>query len=227
MKYKKVLVLSASPAGGTAHLGVNFNGKEYTASSSDVDTALWTNYGGGAAVSHALVPDDYLQNNLFDQCRLAGLSIKWFPGIPNGAQIADYTPMTITWDKTGIEKGLLNTTIADQMEQVNGVRTKNVYKPWKMYFKAPKYRIRTRVPSIEEKSSASAYSPNLNIAGQWKRPGDPLVGSGTFNSDMNGLVERATHLLCTIPAPVVQSEEETVTVGTFLLTSYYVYHDRV
>lgn len=160
----------------------------------------------------------------YDANRLTAVSIKWLPGLPNGAITTSYAPMALVYDRDGIEGNIKGLSLAELMEQVNGVRVKNMYRPWKKYIKFPKYKINTRIPSHNELPSSitTTYEPNENLAGQWKRVGQPLTHS-FFGSDYV-YVERGTHILLHVERPPGLTGDGLL--GSFVITSYYVYKDR-
>lgn len=201
-------------------VGLNFNGSE-TGSSIDT-TALWTHFGSASGSPTALSLGDLpALSQQLDSNRLAGVSVKWMPGLPNGASLTSYSPMTITYDRDGIEGNVETTALSNQLEQVNSVSVKNLYRPWKRYIKAPKYKIATRIPSHTYDTDLDGYSPNENLAGQWKRVGSNLTSAWT---DTGAAISRGTHLLCFAEFP--PGAETNQLVGTFIFTSYYVYKDR-
>lgn len=207
-------------------MGINFNGQENPTTTNNPFTALWTQQGSGnvAALDLGDLPD---LSSQYDANRLAAVKLTWFPSIPAGSQIASYAPMTITWDRDGIEGELLNATLVNQLEQVNGVQIKNLYRPWSRYVKAPKYGINTRIPSSDVTASTTTdpqigFQPNENLAGQWKRVGNHL--SQAIVADMSATRTRGTQLF--VQAPAIEFEGEELLIGTMIITSYYVYKDR-
>lgn len=226
-KVKRVLTFEAPSGTDTCRMGINFNGMENPTDSVQNGTALWYQTESTAAVSHSLgdLPD---LSGQYDQNRLAGVSLKWYPGMPNGSVAAQYSPMAICWDRDGIEGDVLTSDLPTLMEQVNGVSIKNAYRPWKRYFKAPKYSLNTRIPTnVIAGDQGMGYSPNENLAGQWKRVGLPIsTPNATFQASMTIARERGTHLLVNVEAPSFSEEEAPGVVGTMVITSYFVYKDR-
>lgn len=231
-KVKRVIPFTATGT-NILRLGINFNGKEIPSSDSDPSTAIWLQQGSGAAAAQSMgdLPD---LSGQYDSNRLAAVKIKWFPSVPNGSQTAVYAPMTMTYDRDGIENNVIQATLENQLEQVNSVRTRNMYLPWQKYIKAPKYRINTRMISGTAQiptEEPTAYQPNENMAGQWKRVNSALSGSdhATFStSAMTTPIERGTHLLLTVstPAGITPTVQNPFLIGTVVVTSYYVYKDR-
>lgn len=205
-------------------MGINFNGFETSSTTTIPATALWYQTETNAAESLSIGDLPSLSQQ-YDQNRLAAVSLKWFPGMPNGSISAQYAPMAIAWDRDGIEGEVLTSTLPSLMEQVNGVTVKNAYRPWKMYKKAPKYKLQTRIPT--NVTASDGYAPNENLAGQWKRVSTGITPNATFTSTaMNATQERSTHLLVTVEAPSFEPEEAPGVVGTMVITSYYVFKDR-
>ena len=178
----------------------------------------------GTAVQPYTVGDMPNLTNQYDSMRIAGVSLKWLPGIPNGAMATQYAPMAIVYDRDGIENDIMSQSLEQLMEQTNGTRILNMYRPWKKYFKTPKYRINTRIPSHQSTfpTTGIGYEPNENLAGQWKRVGQPL--SSTFSSGTP--VSRGTHLLVQLQSPLSGTVPNNTVLGTFVVTSYLVYKDR-
>lgn len=223
------MVFEAPSGTDICRMGINFNGHENPLTSVVASTALWYQTELAAAESHSLgdLPD---LTNQYDANRLAGVSLKWFPGMPNGSVAAQYSPMAIVWDRDGIEGNVLTSSLPSLMEQVNGVQIKNAYRPWKKYFKAPKYKINTRIPSSDATpgdQNTNGYAPNENMAGQWKRVNSALAGlNATFASGLTAAQNCGTHLLVHVEAPSFAEEEAPGVVGTMVITSYFVYKDR-
>lgn len=223
-KVKKVLTFTAPNGTDQCRMGINFNGVFNPNNDNKQATALWYQTESVSASQHTLgdIPDLTTQ---YDQYRLAGVSLKWFPGMPSGSIAAQYSPMAVVWDRDGIEGNVLTSDLPTLMEQVNGVTVKNAYRPWKRYFKAVKYKINTRIPT----NNTPPYSPNENLAGQWMSPSLPgtNVGNLTFSdTTMTFAQNRGTHLLVNVEAPSFSEEDAPGVVGTMVITSYLVFKDR-
>jgi len=222
---------------GDAHsyFGINFNGNE-TASGNVNTSMFWVNNENGIA-SQFSAGDLISLNNQYSTVRCAGVKLKWYPGLPNGISGPTvYAPQALIYDRDGIEVDTTVPpvynfpTVATAMEQTNGVRIKNMYRPWKMWLRTPKYRMNTRIVSYNQGPSGEAnYSPNENIAGQWKGPTEALTQSlvATNTTPQSYILKnRGAHFLLVSPLPGGYPEDTQVPMGTLVVTSYFVYRDR-
>lgn len=206
-----------SPAGGGRTLfGINANG---SLTSTDVNSTFYTFGTTGAGHAPTDMPSDiYL---IYDQVRLAAVKIQWHPSLPNGAIQGAYLPGVITYDRDGITGSVQAKTFNDLLENVNGTKTFNMYRPFKRYIKFPKYKINTRIPSIEQQSTANnSLQANENLAGQWRACNFHLT---THNY---GATSRGTHVSMYLPRNTGGSDEAAQSQGTLVLTTYWVFKDR-
>lgn len=230
-KVKRVITLSGD-ANDKVIFGMNFNGRnvhEVTDPITPQQNCIWTRSGTDGVLTYSIgdVPDLTAQ---YDASRIAGVSLKWYPSLPNGSVTAAYAPMAIIWDRDGIEGNVLNMDVPTAMEQANGVSIKNAYRPWKRYFKAPKYQINTRLTSGNKTTSVvgstTRYEPNENLAGQWK-PCNGHLSLIFTNNNLDNPIERATQLQVITEVPSYDDSEVTdMPVGTLVITSYLVFKDR-
>lgn len=226
-KYKRLLRISAEPsdADHQASLLINFNGNE---SSSDVwQSVIVANSfdGTGIKSTGATVGSGIIDRTVYDQNRCSGVKIEWHPAFPAGSLQGSYIPMTVTWDNDGIEGDVVNTTVENMMEQVEGTKVFNAYQRWSLYIKAPKQLVNNNTPSANPPFAAASptgYKPNVNIAGQWKGCQDALVASANGELMGSGMLmprNRAFHIACVTQGNSAQ--------GYFVITTYYTYKDSV
>lgn len=225
-KVKRVVPVIAN-SGEAVRVGFNMNGHVLHSSTTQNGTYLWIKRGTNAGVSLTAgdIPD---LSSQYDQWRIAGTALKWYPGMPNGSVQAAYAPMAIVFDRDGIEGDIGTAGLPDLMEQTNGVTIKNAYRPWKKYIKTPKKRINTNVPSLSGVlASNGEYRPNNNIAGQWMPTAlNVNTFTGFTDSNMTTTRPRGNHLVVMTEAPDFDETFEDVTIGTLVITTYLVYMDR-
>jgi hypothetical protein len=219
MKYKRMIPIQGT---GNVIFTVNFNGSE---TSTFEDAVLHIVPLGGAAVGYTVTTNIPALESTFDQNRCAAIKVKYFPSLPNGAVTAGYQPTYLLRDRDGIDQNLLNISNPFQLqEQVNGVKTLNMYRPFKAYMKAPKHRINSRIPTVDPAFADPniGYAPNTNLAGQWKRVGESL--SRSFTTAYANSVNRGSQMAIYFQRPAGLTGE--FTLGNLEVTTYYVYKDR-
>lgn len=219
MKYKRVIAINTET--GNTFISFNFNGAEATAGPTSV---ICSKSGPASPVGYTVATDMVNLSPIYDQNRCAAIKVKWFPAMPPGSVHTQYGLAFIIKDRDGIDGNLASYTTTDPyavLEQVNGVKTRNMYQPFKVYMKAPKHRINSRIPSFDPAyaTAAQGYSPNTNLAGQWKR----VNASLTAQYDGSDIINRGPQLGIIIPpAGSTTSQIE----GRLEVTTYYVYKDR-
>lgn len=214
-KAKKSVVMESPANGGRTLFGINANGSQFA---DPIASAFWrlTAPSGGtqAAIAATDMPTEIDQ--IYSQVRLAGVKIQWHPAAPNGSLLGAYLPGIIVYDRDGIEGPLRTKTFDTLLENVNGTSTFNMYRPWKRYIKFPKRRINSTIPSMDDHTP---LAPNENLAGQWHSVTGGLVQDSTSNF--------GSHVLLYLPRNSGGSDNESQAQGTLVLTTYWVYKDRV
>lgn len=183
-------------------------------------------------------------DNQLDTVRIAGMKVKWLPAIPAGVTgTGSYLPAVTITDRDGIDQDPIGTSLAGWMEQLSGCNTWNLYRPYKKYFRATKYRMNTNVPSVgdatwETQTEAnvpwnitppSAYETGTMYGGQWHRTNQgarSVTTTSTGGTQIFPLI-RGMHWEIIMPIPLGWAggaEEELI--GSFVVTSYLVYKDR-
>ncbi len=227
-----MIPITSSAVGAEAVFTFNFNGNEtatdLTATIATLDTLAQTLTG------YAVSSDVPALTNTFDQNRCAAVKIKWLPSLPNGAVTAGYQPTYLLRERDGIDMLAMPPTSTPfnfnlLQEQINGVKTLNMYRPFKTYMKATKYRINTRTPGTEPAYGTpnAGYAVNTNISGQWKRAGSLLTQSWNYATGTAipyQVVARGPHLAIVFQRPAGLTGA--FTLGNLEVTSYYVYKDR-
>jgi len=207
-----------SPAnGGRTLFGISANGGQFQTNNLSVFYTLTSGTGTGTGFAPTDMPSQVA--SIYDQCRLAAVKLQWHPSLPNGAIHGAYLPGVLVYDRDGIEGNLQTQTYDQLLENITGTRTFNMYHPWKRYIKFPKYKLRTRIPSIETQTTSIA--PNENLAGQWHG-----IASNLTQHDY-GANPRGTHLSIYFPRNFGGPDDQSQAQGTLVITTYWVYKDRV
>lgn len=224
MKYKQVVPINSVT--GNALFLANLNGKESVTSSAQNAVLTTQTVGGSPAfTAHSVGFNMPSLENTFDQNRCAAIKVKWLPSLPNGSVVAGYQPAYLLRDSEGIDANLSNNMSPTQLQmQINGVKSLNMYRPFKTYMKAPKYRINTRIPTSTPAyaTTAQGYAPNENLAGQWKRTDTAI--SNTYDGADGNPITRGPHMAILFQRPAGLTG--TYTLGSLEVTTYYVYKDR-
>lgn len=222
MKYKRLIPINSSDVNVNPLFTFNFNGNEIQTD----ERAVIHTYDSGTSAFTGYRPNTTMPSldATFDQNRCAAVKIKFLPSLPAGAVTAGYQPAYLLRDRDGIDQQLSGTLSSPSIlqEQINGVKTLNMYRPFKAYMKALKYRVNTRIPTETPAfaSAAVGYSPNTNLAGQWKRVGEGLSESWTLSNSVN----RGSQLAVVFQRPAGLTGPYTL--GNLEVTTYYVYKDR-
>lgn len=182
--------------------------------------------------------------NQMDQVRIAGMKVKWLPGLPAGVTgTGSYFPAVTIRDRDGIDQDIVGTNLSGWMEQLNGVGIWNMYRPYKTYVRATKYRMNTNVPAIYGASWVTdaeaavpvtdtpplVYPPARYYGGQWHRvtEGVRSVVTTTTGGTQVFPIRRSQHWSIQMVIPSDYSgEDEEVQLGVIVVTSYLVYKDR-
>lgn len=142
------------------------------------NVSLNSNAGGVISFSTANNPSGISEwaslVQLFDSYKVTGMKIKYMPHLPNDTSVTTgYTPIYIVMDPDSPLASLSNIS---QAIEYDNLKTKNLYKPWSVYYKMPKV---SQVPlagsivlangwlDIDNVSSTSAilgYSDGLDIS---------------------------------------------------------------
>lgn len=220
MKYKRVIPITGT---GNVLFLANLNGKENTSQPSADDAVLMTLSDTRTAYSVQFNPPTLAAT--FDQNRCAAIKVKWLPSLPNGAVVAGYQPTLLLRDSEGIDANLTGTITPETLQaQINGVKTLNMYRPFKTYMKAPKHRINTRIPTQHPAyaTPTQGYAPNENLAGQWKRTETSI--SNIYDPGLGDPITRGSHMAILFQRPAGLTGS--FTLGNLEVTTYYVYKDR-
>lgn len=212
VNWKVKMVMDLYPdAAGEVRLGINYNGLPNSTVAND--TMVLANDVTGALVGHTF-NDTLNALNILDQFRCAGVSVKFLPGFPAGtaAITTGYSPLTIMYDRDGLETTLATTTFNDLTQQVHRTKTKNLYRPWKTFHKSIKYGLYNKIPI-----GPGGFSPNTNLWGMWHGVADALGQTSNVYGCHCTIVSRP---LDSTVFPVGQS------LGTLVLTGYFQYKDR-
>lgn len=229
MKYKRLVPITSSAAGANSLFTFNFNGAERTPLDQfsimhqyDTVAQTLTSYNVSANMADL--------SGIYDQNRCAAVKIKWLPSVPPGSLSAtSYQPQLVLRDRDGIDfqmSGRATSNTQSFQEQINGVKTLNVFRPWKIYVKALKHRINSRIPT-ETPSYATpvnGYSPNTNLSGQWKRTDASLCNSWDISGATPVDVNRGSQIAVVTQRP--DNITGAITLGHLEVTTYYVYKDR-
>lgn len=223
MKYKRVIPIQS--AAGNVLFTANFNGAENENGPRNV-LGHYAFAPTSSLTGYTVMTDLPSLATTFDQNRCAAVKVKFFPSIPNGAITAGYQPAYLMRDRDGIDVdwATVGSNPLILQEQINGVKTLNMYRPFKAYMKAPKHRINSRIPTSDPAyaSAAQGYSPNVNLAGQWKRVNSSL--SQAYDTNTNELINRGSQMAIFFTRPAGLTGE--FTLGNLEVTTYYVYKDR-
>lgn len=223
-KVKTAITFETGSANQLMRFMMNFNGHESPLAGTDVNAAMYLQQ-GGAGASVAVSNNDMPQVGAqWDQNRLAATQWKWLPGLPEGAIRSDYKPMFIAYDKDGIDQYVTQMGQQDFLQQSGYGKIKNMYKPWKLFVRAPKQRLRNKFGQMPQlrPNVTGVYEANTNIAGLWKEVGGgyPSWSQDTTPGEEMG---RAFHLAMMLNGPDAQQGD---LCGTLIVTNYYVYKDR-
>jgi len=215
-KAKRSIQMTSPGNGGRTLFGVNANGNLFDINNSPIFYTLTSGTGTGTGFLPTDMPTQI--GNLYDQYRMAAIKIQWHPSLPNGSIQGAYLPGVIVYDRDGIEDNIQTQTFDQLLENISGTTTFNMYRPWKRYIKFPKYKLNTRIPSIDLQSTT--IQANENIAGQWLSPGLDLVDA------VWGSRPRGTHICIYLPRNSGGTDSDAQAQGTLLLTTYWVFKDR-
>lgn len=192
----------------------------------------------GGAIGHNITdfPDF---TGLFDQMRCSGVSIKFMPSLPPGTRTDDvaYAPIFITFDRDGLESQYLNITPGTVIQQIDQVKTRNAYRPFKIYRSAVKSRINTNIPTIYPANQGGVFDgvtypqvilPNQNLAGRWlnvTRVGGSSATLPYVSDTFHSTGQRGIHLsICT--DTTILNTEDIPQLGQFIITTYHTFKDR-
>lgn len=217
-KAKRSVTMESPINGGRTLFGINANGNMQMGGINSVFYDLRTGSGAGSGYVPTDLPSTF--SEIYDQVRLAAVKIKWHPALPAGSIQGPYLPGVLVYDRDGIEGNLQQSQFNNLLEQISGTRTFNMYRPWQKYIKFPKYKLNTRIPSIEQQGG-SDIQPNENIAGQWHSIDSHLSSHGF------GQNPRGTHILIYLPRNPGSPDEQPQAQGTLVFTTYWVFKDRV
>lgn len=144
---------------------------------------------------------------------MAAVKIIFQPFAPNDATASrSFWPGYLEYDKDGIEDGFTDNTPEGAIIQAPRVRTVNLFRPWKAYYKAQKCSTKSRIPTTYTGTGAGAPA-NSNLAGQWHETQLTTADSGMPNG--NHLTFRTYNL------------SPGVNYGRFIITGYFVFRDRI
>lgn len=74
--------------------------------------------------------------NLFDVYRVAAMKVKYIPQLPNDAStLTGYHPLYVIGD---VDANAAPVTTVNEAIQYENMKVKNMFSPWKYYFKCPK-----------------------------------------------------------------------------------------
>lgn len=212
-------------------LGVNFNAAVDTfGSPNDVEMMPVVITGSTGSIKGLVFPLWDKMKGLYGQCRIAAVKIRYIPIKPYNTSTSlavglggpvNWWPLYAHFDNDGYEIAY-NTWNGHKMLEEGNTRTLNMSRPWKIYKKAFKYKLNSRVPSRPPIGSGVTTS-HQNMPGMWHGVGDCL-------SKTNG--QYGCHIALTgdgfppsYPGP---SPPEYVSVlGTYVITLYVQYGDKL
>lgn len=226
---------------GFFKLGINGNGIPAAQAASVVE-AIMLQY-DTSATTYTALDDDRIGNQLpltalnglYQRRRLTGIKLQYVPAynsftqgnvVQDGEAAVQYSnqlvqniPMYILKDMTGIETSLANITEIDVLSNVTGIKVKSLFRPWKMYWKFPKYPY---APKYVMSNEITPFVPDTsNTAGQWIRAAATNTPQDT--TEING-----THIgLYVFPIGTNIQGLEGQRFGKFLFTLYFHYADRL
>lgn len=213
---------------GVARIAINYNGHQFAKSATtpfQSKSAILAINSDGDQYSPAIRDFPNLFDQ-YDQIKCAGVKLKYYPAYPPGSAAALYTPMTVQYDRDGVELAwdFVNNTVERSLEQVNQVKTLNQYQPWTFYRKAVKNRINTIIPTAEPGTGGLNIDPNQNLSGRWMETfanGTDADSRLSFTSTAN----RGSHIQV-LANPISGDQVTGDIVGTVLVTMYHVFKDR-
>lgn len=216
---------------------INSNGKFWTNSATDLDAILYTRVGNSAPQSQS-IGDLPGMNNQYEAGRLAAVKIKWYPGLPNGSVTAPYYPMILMYDQDGIDgQTAVSGSINQFLEETNGCKAYNMYRPWSKYIKFPKQRVNTKAQTSlpyltpPQGQQPSTFLANQNVAGLFHDPASALAPSLILHPNIEPPLRtwngRAAHIAVSALSPdLTDGEDLPIHIGTYQLTFYFVLKDR-
>jgi len=227
---------------GFFKLGINGNGIPAAQAAANVN-AIIVNY-DTSGTNYIALDDDRIGNQLpltalnalYGRRRLTGIKLQYIPAYNNFTQgnvvqdgeaqvqtvnqLAQNIPMYILKDMTGIETSLANITETDVLSNVTGIKVKSLFRPWKMYWKMPKYPYAPKYGGV---TSLANPTSNINTAGQWQISTRDTPGATYEMGDDNG------HHIGFYVFPISTNIQglESTRFGKFLFTLYFHYADRL
>lgn len=234
--WKAKTIVPINSVNGTFAFGFNFNGRPESNNHGECMILL----------KNITAPNPYGYQirdfpnmaNQFDQMRCSGASFKWMPKWPPGSQEGfDYNPVYCVTDMDGIESPFSQWDPDTFIQQMGGISTRNFGRPFKIYRKAVKTRINTRIPTVYPSNKSfiadpdvpieQRIMPNVNLAGRWL-PLIPVGGAASsipfivdkFESD----VQRGCHFGMVGTTNI--NSEEAVLIGYMIVTTYHTLKDR-
>lgn len=213
----KTLVQLRLGTDGVARIAFNFNGNP---TSSNAATSSILAIGPTGLFGGQVIRDFPGLANQYSQFRCAGAKFKYYPTFPPGSIQGVYTPMSIQYDRDGIEEvwNASTNTVPRSLEQVNQVKVVNQYRPFSFYRKAVKTRINTTIPTTYPPTDVGPV-PNVNLSGRW-------LSTANTTSPIANDETMGTHIQILADA-IAGDQEPGDLVGTLLLTTYYVFKDRL
>lgn len=166
-------------------------------------------------------PSDWTSyENLYDSYRICAIKLKWIPNVNNisfgvsGAAtfVNGYMPGYLAADYDDAFADTMPTVT--QINEYENCKSMNLYRPWKRYFRVPKY----------------TSNPNSNVV-----PQVGLGNKGYFNlrvgSDESGYPNHGRWMFITEAADFVEQTamtpaNEGLNVGTLIITTYAAFKNR-
>jgi len=122
----------------------------------------------GVAVSYYSFPKfDYLKN-LYETVRCRWVKFNFIPRCPNDvATVGNYSPFYIIKERDGTDFGIQSSADTVDIEQIAtepSMKTKNWFRPWKVFQRSIKYGVLSKIPSTIQGVTAGT---GTNLMGQW------------------------------------------------------------
>lgn len=205
-KFRAVVDFTTGGTNGDASLALAYNNSLSTSGSDSSSIATYADTTPTyTALQDASVVDS---SSFYEYRRVAGIRIQWIPAVPDDAStVTSYQPMYMTKDLTGIDTAPASSMAVSDFLQEDKVVVKNMFRPWKVYYPAMKFKVNSRYPGFSSSAGVSQ-----NNAGSWTNPGAPPT---SFTSS------RSAHIIVGIRGATTSK-----TYGKFLLTYYCVFKDR-
>lgn len=120
--------------------------------------------------------------SLFDSYRVPALKVKYIPQLPNDAStLTGYHPVYVIGDVDANTPPIISVNEAIQYENC---KVKNMYMPWKYYFKCPKLGGVGNIASV--KTQAGGW---IDVATPYGNAGIQMIGNGfDLSTDYGTLV---------------------------------------